>query len=194
MRVLHLYCHPLPESFHAALRTRALAGLAKAGHEVDMLDLYAEGFDPVLGADERRHYHDTTANRRRLEPWIARLEQADGLVVQFPTWCFGPPAILKGFLDRVLIPGVAFDLSDPARVRPLLGRIHRLAGIVTYGQPRLRAMLMSDPPRRIVTRYLPRLVAEDATTTYQALYHMNVASQVTRERFLDRVGTAMGRF
>jgi putative NADPH-quinone reductase len=173
---------------------RASTGLAKAGHEVDMLDLYAEGFDPVLGADERRHYHDTTANRRGLEPWITRLEQADGLVVQFPTWCFGPSAMLKGFLDRVLIPGVAFDLSDPAHVRPLLGRICRLAGIVTYGQPRLRAMLMSDPPRRIVTRYLPRLVAKDATTSYHALYHMNVASQATRERFLDRVGTAMARF
>ncbi len=194
MRVLYLYCHPLPESFHAGIRARALAGLATAGHAVDILDLYAEGFDPVLGAEERRRYHDTTANRRGLERWIARLEQADGLVVQFPTWCFGPPAMLKGFLDRVLIPGVAFDLSDPAHVRPLLGHIRRLAGVVTYGQPRLRAMLMSDPPRRIVTRYLPRLIARDGRSTYHALYHMNVASQSVRRRFLDRVETEMARF
>jgi len=48
MKVLYLYCHPLPESFHAAIRVEALAGLKRAGHEVDLLDLYAERFDPVL--------------------------------------------------------------------------------------------------------------------------------------------------
>ena len=50
MRVLHLYCHPVPESFHGAIRAAVLEGLGRAGHEVDLLDLYAEGFDPVLGA------------------------------------------------------------------------------------------------------------------------------------------------
>src|ERR1700739_2395080 len=50
MRVLYVYCHPLADSFHAAIRGEALAGLAEAGHTVDLLDLYAEGFDPVLSA------------------------------------------------------------------------------------------------------------------------------------------------
>lgn len=48
MRILYIYCHPLPESFHAAIRARALDELEIAGHEVDLLDLYAEKFDPVL--------------------------------------------------------------------------------------------------------------------------------------------------
>src|SRR5271163_1241511 len=47
VKVLYLYCHPLPESFHAGIRVEALAGLKRAGHQVDLLDLYAEGFDPV---------------------------------------------------------------------------------------------------------------------------------------------------
>ena len=58
-------------------------------------------------------------------------------------WCcsfrpgrFGPPAMLKGFFDRLLMPGVAFDLSNPKRVSPLLGNIKRIAGIITYGRPR----------------------------------------------------------
>jgi putative NADPH-quinone reductase len=139
MRVLHLYCHPVPESFHGALRAAALAGLARAGHEVDLLDLYAEGFDPVLGAEERRAYHDLARSRHGLEGYIERLQRAEALVVQFPAWCFGPPAMLKGFFDRLFMPGVAFDLGDPARVRPLLGNIRRVAGIVTYGRPRLAA-------------------------------------------------------
>lgn len=58
MRALYIYRHPLPESFHAAIRVRALDALAAAGHWVDLLDLYAEKFDPVLSEEARRHYHD----------------------------------------------------------------------------------------------------------------------------------------
>jgi putative NADPH-quinone reductase len=148
MRVIYVYCHPLPESFHAAIRAEALAGLKSAGHEVDLLDLYAEKFDPVLSEDGRRHYHDTSRNQRGLEPYVARLQLAEAAVVQFPTWCFGPPAMLKGFFDRLLMPGVAFDISEPRRVRPLLSNIRKIAGVVTYGRPRYMALYMADPPRK----------------------------------------------
>jgi NAD(P)H dehydrogenase (quinone) len=89
MRVLYLYCHPLPESFHAAIRMHALDGLKAAGHEVDVLDLYAEKFDPVLSEDARRHYHDVSRNQAGLEGYVRRLTSAEALIVQFPVWCFG---------------------------------------------------------------------------------------------------------
>lgn len=188
MRVLHLYAHPLDrDSFHGAIRRRAREALAAAGHDVDLVDLYADGFDPVLGAEERRRYHDVAANTRGVEDYVARLRRAEALVVQFPTWSFGPPAILKGFFDRVFVPGVAFDLADPARVRPLLGHLRRLVGIVTYGRPRLHAFRVGDPPRKLVTRYLRWFVAADAPVHYEALYHLNVASDARRAAFLDRV-------
>ena len=190
MRVLYLYCHPLPESFHAAIRTEALAGLAAAGHEVDLLDLYAEGFDPVLTADARRHYHDTARNQAGLETYVARLQAAEALVVQFPTWCFGAPALLKGFFDRLLMPGVAFDISDPENVRPALTNICRIAGIVTYGRPRHMVWYMADPPRKLVTRYI-RWLTGGAKAQYHALYHMNVADDARRRRFMAEVRAAM---
>ncbi len=190
MRVLYLYCHPLPESFHAAIRAEALAGLAAAGHEVDLLDLYAEGFDPVLTADARRHYHDTARNQAGLEAYVARLQAAEALVVQFPTWCFGAPAMLKGFFDRLLMPGVAFDLSDPENVRPALTNIRRIAGIVTYGRPRHMVWYMADPPRKLVTRYI-RWLTGGAKAQYHALYHMNVADDARRRRFMAEVRAAM---
>src|SRR5271167_1891138 len=84
VKVLYLYCHPLPESFHAGIRVEALAGLNQAGHEIDLLDLYVEKFDPVLSEEGRRHYHETSRNREGLEPWIARLHHAEALVIQFP--------------------------------------------------------------------------------------------------------------
>ena len=79
---------------------------------------------------------------------------AEALILQFPTWCFGLPAMLKGFFDRMIMPGVAFDLSDPAHAKPMLRNIKRIVGIVTYGRPRYMALWMSDPPRKIVKRYV----------------------------------------
>ena len=194
MRVLYIYCHPLPESFHAAIRVEALAGLAAAGHEVDVLDLYEENFDPVLTAERRRLYHDTSRNQEGLEDIIDRLRRAEALVFQFPVWTFGPPAMLKGFFDRVMMPGVAFDMTDPANVKPMLRHIRKVAAITTYGRPRWVAFYVGDPPRKIMTRYLPRLFAKRAPVSYHALYHMNIADEPTRKGFMARVKAAMAAF
>ena len=193
MRVLYLYSHPLKESFHHAVLGESLRGLREAGHEVDVCDLYAEGFDPVLSAEGRRDYHDTSINQRGLESHVARLKSAEMLVLQFPTWTFGAPAMLKGYLDRMMMPGVAFDISDPANVKSSLHNIRRVVGIATYGRPRLVALYVGDPPRKIVTRYLPRLVHPKARVAYHALYHMNVATLEQREAFMARVRMAMSR-
>jgi NAD(P)H dehydrogenase (quinone) len=191
MRILYIYCHPLPESFHAAIRKKVLDALIEAGHKVDLLDLYAEKFDPVLSEEGRRHYHDISRNQTGLENYIARLTSAEALILQFPTWCFGLPAMLKGFFDRMIMPGVAFDLSDPAHVKPTLRNIKRIIGIVTYGRPRYMALWMSDPPRKIVRRYVRWFTGGKARTDYYALYHLNVATDLQRAAFMDKVERAM---
>jgi len=193
MRVLYIYCHPLPESFHAAIRAKAVAALADAGHEVDLLDLYAEKFDPVLSVEGRRNYHDTSRNRAGLESYVARLTSAEALVVQFPTWSFGLPAMLKGFFDRLIMPGVAFDISDPAHVKPLLRNIRRVVGIVTYGRPRLMALWMSDPPRKTIKRYVTWFTGGNARADYYALYHLNVATHAQRTAFIEKVARGLRR-
>jgi NAD(P)H dehydrogenase (quinone) len=194
MRILYLYCHPLPESFHAAIRERALAGLAAAQHEVDLLDLYAEKFDPVMSEVARRDYHDTSRNQVGLESYVTRLRAADALVVQFPVWSFGMPAMLKGYFDRMMMPGVAFDLSDPAHARPLLGNLRRITGITTYGRPWTQALLVGDPPRKTVKRYLRWFAGHQVRVDYHALYHMNIASEPKRAAFMEKVHAAMAQF
>jgi putative NADPH-quinone reductase len=193
MRVLYLYAHPLEESFHHAVREEARAGLREAGHEVDLCDLYAEGFDPVLSAAERRGYHDLPANRAPVEAYVRRVEQAEALVLSYPTWCFGLPAILKGFFDRVFIPGVSFTLVDGV-ARPNLTHIRKIAGISTYGRPRWNAVLVADPPRMTVTRYLKALTGWKASVEYHALYDMNRATEAQRARFLAKVRRRMAQF
>ncbi|WP_376090922.1 NAD(P)H-dependent oxidoreductase [Roseomonas sp. CCTCC AB2023176] len=193
MRVLYLYAHPLEDSFHAAIRDAALAGLREAGHDVDLCDLYAEGFDPVLRAEHRRIYHDEAAIREPVACYVHRLMRAEAIVLSYPTWCFGLPAILKGFFDRVFIPGVSFTLSEGV-ARPALTHIRRIAGISTYGRPRWTAILMGDPPRKSVTRYLRMLTGGRARASYTALYDMNRADAARRTAFLAEVGRRMRAF
>ncbi|MBV9234507.1 MAG: NAD(P)H-dependent oxidoreductase, partial [Xanthobacteraceae bacterium] len=116
------------------------------------------------------------------------------LVVQFPVWSFGMPAMLKGYFDRMMMPGVAFDLSDPARAKPLLGNLRRIAGITTYGRPWTRALLVGDPPRKMVKRYLPWFADGKVRVDYYALYHMNIASEAQRAAFMEKVHAAMAQF
>lgn len=193
MRVLYVYCHPLEESFHAAIRREALAGLTEAGHKIDLADLYVDRFDPVMWQDERRDYHDLSKNQTRVADYVARLRAAEALVVQFPVWSFGPPAMLKGWFDRLFMPGVAFDLTDPADVRPMLTNLRRIAGITTYGRPWWNAFLVGNPPKKIMTRYVPRF-SESARVDYFPLYHMNVASEETRKAFIAKIRAEMARF
>ncbi|MEO0359835.1 MAG: NAD(P)H-dependent oxidoreductase, partial [Pseudomonadota bacterium] len=150
-RALVLYAHPCEESFSAALHGRTVRALTEAGWEVDDCDLNAEGFSPVLTAEERRGYHAVGANEGPVADYVARLRAADALVMVFPVWNFGYPAILKGFLDRVFLPGVSFQLED-GFVRPSLTHIRRLAAVTTYGGTRMRAIMAGDPPRKSVTR------------------------------------------
>ena len=159
---------------------------------MDLLDLYAEGFDPVLGREERALYHDTKRNRDPVRDHVERLEAATALYLCFPVWNYGFPAILKGWFDRVFLPGVSFDIVDGA-VRPALGNIDRLCVATTYGGDRLRTILAGDPPRRVVGRQLRWLVARGAAYDYLALYDMNRADASARAAFLDRVGERAGR-
>jgi putative NADPH-quinone reductase len=192
MRVMVIFAHPLDDSLNAELHRTVVGALRDSGHDVDDCDLYAEGFNPVMGADERRHYHDETRNQAPVAGYVARLQAAEALVLCHPTWCFGLPAILKGFFDRVLMPGVSFRLEN-GKVLPALTHIKHLAAVVTYGRPRYMALWMGDPPRRILKNYLWWLTGKRATRTYLGLYHVNVVTRPQCERFIGRVDAAMRR-
>lgn len=191
-RVLVLFAHPCPESFSAALHACVVETLAFRGWDVDDCDLNAEDFDPIMRRAERRVYHETPANASLVRDYVTRVRSADALVMVFPVWNFGYPAIMKGFLDRVFLPGVSFRLVD-GRVKPHLTRIRKLAAVTTYGGPRFRAMMMGDPPRKCVTRALWGVCRPDKTR-YLALYDMNRATDVKRKAFLNRVVREMETF
>ncbi len=188
-RALVLSAHPCPESFSQALHAKVVETLEGRGWEVDDCDLYAEGFQPVLTEAERRAYHDEPENIEPVRDYVERVQAADALVMVFPVWNFGYPAMLKGFLDRVFLPGVSFKLVD-GKVKPNLTHIRKLAAVTTYGGTRLRAMLVGDPPRKCVTRAVWH-VCRPSRMRYLALYDMNRATDSARRSFLNKVSFEM---
>lgn len=192
MKALVLFAHPCPESFSAALHTQVVEVLTGRGWEVDDCDLNAEGFNPVLSEAERRGYHDEATNMAPVSAYVERLRAADALVMVFPVWNFGYPAILKGFLDRVFLPGVSFKLED-GKVKPNLTHIRKLAAVTTYGGTRVRALMAGDPPRHCVKRAVWHVCRPDKMR-YLALYDMNRASDATRAGFLAKVKREMEVF
>jgi NAD(P)H dehydrogenase (quinone) len=191
-RALVLFAHPCAESFSAALHEKVVSTLSGRGWEVDDCDLNAEGFSPVLTEEERRGYHEVGPNLAPVQAYVDRLRAAQALVLVFPVWNFGYPAILKGFFDRVFLPGVSFRLEN-GKVRPNLTHIRKLAAVTTYGGTRLRALLAGDPPRHVVKRAVWHVTRPDKLR-YLALYDMNRASQAQRAGFLAHVGQEMERF
>lgn len=191
-RVLVLFAHPCEESFSAALHKAVVETLAAKGWEVDDCDLNAEGFSPVLTAEERRGYHDVATNTAPVAAYVERVRAAEALVLVFPVWNFGFPAILKGFFDRVFLPGVSFRLED-GLVKPNLTHIRRLAAVTTYGGTRLRALLAGDPPRHVVKRAIWH-VCRPYKMRYLALYDMNRVTEAQRNAFLARVKREMEQF
>lgn len=193
MRVLVLYAHPVETSFNAALHTLIVERLKAKGHEVDDCDLYAEDFDPRLTRAERMAYYDVPGNIEPVRGYVERLRKAEGLVLCFPVWNYGYPAILKGFFDRVFLPGVSFRLVE-GKVKPTLGNIRKVIAVTSYGGSRLRAFLVGDPPRKLIGRLLRASVKPTASVAYLAHYSMNLSTPQSRDRFLAKVARRMDTF
>ncbi len=130
MKHLIVYSHPNPESFNHAILETYESALKEAGHEVRVRDLYAESFDPVLTGE------DLAAMAKGKSPDGVKNEQAhvawaDVLTFVYPLWWAGPPAIAKGYMDRVFSSGFAYSFG-PKGLQRLLGE-KQVATIVTIG-------------------------------------------------------------
>jgi NAD(P)H dehydrogenase (quinone) len=105
LRVFILYANPVAASFGATLHKQVVTTLRSRGHEIDDCDLYTESFDPVMREQERMQYHNAELNRAPIAAYADRLLAAEALVLIYPVWNEGFPAILKGFFDASSFPG-----------------------------------------------------------------------------------------
>jgi NAD(P)H dehydrogenase (quinone) len=146
LKISLILAHPNPDSFNHAIARTALQTLEHLGHRVYWHDLYAEGFGPLLPADE--------IDREAPLPEFLRdhcreLSQADGIIIVHPNWWGQPPAILKGWVDRVLRPGVAYQFLDGDGGEGVpLGLLRAGAALVfnTCNTPRARELAVFGDP------------------------------------------------
>jgi len=108
MKIVEILCNPRPGSYNLALAASAREQLESLGHEVFLHDLYKEGFDPVLEAPELARGFSLEG---LVQVHCMELAAADGLLILHPDWWGQPPAVLKGWIDRVFRQGVAYDLE-----------------------------------------------------------------------------------
>jgi NAD(P)H dehydrogenase (quinone) len=196
VQVLVIYCHPVAESFAAAAHGIVLQTLAARGHEVVDVDLYAENFDPVMSRQERLDYQNTERNIRPVRKYDEQLATAEAIVLVYPAWWYGMPAMLKGYFDRVWLPGVAFDVTPDGRVlTERLQRIRRIVVVTTYGGPWWMVRIaLGDPARKVVSRAIRALCARGCRVEWYIHYNMDRATPRQLSRFLDRVRAGIGRF
>lgn len=192
-RAAVLVAHPNQDAYAHVLAARAVAGLRRAGHEVDVLDLCAEGFRAAMSAEERRAYHgDEPIVDDQVRRYADVVTSVDTLVFVYPTWWAGLPAVLKGWLDRVLVPGVAFRFDErTGKVRPGLDNVRRIVGITTYGSPRWYVALVNDAGRRTLARTLRMSCGWRTRTTWMGLYAIDTTSHDERAAFAARVERKM---
>lgn len=188
MRVFLVYCHPRPDSFTAAVRDVAIEALRVGGHDVDVLDLYAEGFDPVMSADERAGYHIAGQNRQPVADHLDRVKAAEGLVFVYPTWWYAQPAMLKGWLERVLIPHETFTMPEGNQpIRGLMQNIRLLAVVTSLGSPKWWWWLVGRPGQRILLSGIRVLCNPKCRTIWLALHRIDVVGEDARKAHLERV-------
>ncbi|MGC4035204.1 MAG: NAD(P)H-dependent oxidoreductase [Chitinophagaceae bacterium] len=109
MRVAIIFNHPYEGSYCNAILKAVTAGLQTAHHEVDLLHLDNDGFNPVMTGSDLKAFKDRKPVDKQALAYNERLEKADHLVMIFPIWWELMPAMTKGFIDKVIFPGIAYD-------------------------------------------------------------------------------------
>ena len=183
--------HPLRDSLCRRLTAAVLSELEAAGCGYELLDLYEQRFSPVLTPDERKSYYQKTFDTSGVEDEIAQLRRAQAIILVFPTWWFGFPAMLKGWFDRVWAPGIAFQHADDlGPIRPLLHQLRWVFCVTTLGCPSwVDRLALRQPVRRVLKTAIVRTCAPLAAFSMMTLYN---AEKVPRQR-VERFEVAIRR-
>lgn len=189
MHILFVYCHPSEASFCAAIRDSAVAAARDAGHEVTLVDLYGEHFDPVMHATEWRGYEDAGQLPPDLVRHLGAMVRADAIIFIYPTWWDAPPALLKGWIDRLWRPSYAFHNDDTATsLLPGMSNVRLMGVISTFGGPGNQPGFgMLTRTQRIFLDTLKPCINRRAKRFGLAMFEVGSASDTDRQDFLHRV-------
>ena len=192
MNVLVISAHPKNESLIRTLRDAAIEEMSAKGHDVKVFDLYDDQFNPVLSAFERQNHAaplDPKLDKiSDLVPYIDALKWCNALVLVYPTWWSGQPAILKGWFDRVLVNEVAWTMPEGKnRIRPHLTNIKRFVVITTHGSSKLINGLEGESGKRTVFRSIRLMFHWRTRSTWIAFYGLDNKGDADRAAMVTRL-------
>jgi NAD(P)H dehydrogenase (quinone) len=193
MKCLIVIAHPLSNSLCKQLGAEVENTLKQMGHEVILEDLYAEQFSPALTEQERASYYAEDYDVSHISEQVKRLKQAEAIVLLFPTWWFGFPAILKGWFDRVWGPGIAYDhASDFGPIKARLGKLKNVLVITTLGSPWwVDRLVMWQPVKRIMKLALLGACASNSKLQFLSLYNSEKLDEKRINAFKNRIDKAL---
>lgn len=189
MKCLVVVTHPLKDSLCHYLANKTIDHLASKGYEITLKDLYLEAFDPALSQSERQSYYQEFFDSSRLEADIAQLKETESLVLVFPTWWFGFPAMLKGWFDRVWAPTHAYNhASDLGAITPCLDNLKEVKVVTTLGSPWwVDFFILWKPIYRTLRIALLGACTKRCRFQMLSLYQCENASQSRIDRFVDKI-------
>ncbi len=193
MRVL-IVVDPIRDDFVRQIADAARDGLDASGHEVDLVDLVAERFAPVMSADDRRAYFtDDPLVCPQVATSAALVRRADGLVFVYPTTLSTVTPGIKGWIERTLVPGVAFTMGERSGAKRGLSNIRRLVGIATYDDSRWDVLRHGDNGQRLIRRNVRLCGGVHTRSRWTGMYDVGRASDDERRAFRTHVEKVVGK-
>lgn len=178
------------DTWEQSLEQSILAGLS-IGHEVELVNLLDLGWVTEMSPAERRAYHtENPAIDPMVIDQISKVKAADTLVLGFPTRNWLPIPIMKGWFDRVMIPGVAFTFDENRKLQPNLD-LETIGGVTTYDMSRVEVRRIIDGGRRIILRSLRANIPKRPRRVWLSLYNAQQSKPEQRSAFLSRVETQL---
>lgn len=137
MKVVIVFNHPYDGSYCNAILQSITSGLAKGNHQVDLIHLDKDNFNPVMTANDLKAFRDKKPIDPQVIDYNIRIKEADHLISIFPIWWELMPAMTKGFIDKVIFPGVAYDYTNLSntRMKPLWNKLKGVTIITTMNTP-----------------------------------------------------------
>jgi len=193
MKCLIVTTHPLNDSLCKQLAMHVENKLTQIGHEVTIEDLYAEKFEPALTAPERKSYYGESYDSSNITEQVSRLQDTEALLLLFPTWWFGFPAMLKGWFDRVWGPGIAYDhASDFGPIKPRLDNLRKVLVITTLGSPWwIDRIVMWQPVKRIMKLALLGTCTKKSKLQFLSLYNSEKLNEQKITAFKNKIEQAL---
>lgn len=193
MKCLVVITHPLQSSLCGHLAERVVTQLVAQGHDVTVENLYESSFDPVLSSHERSVYYVDPYDSSGVAEQVCRLQEAEAIVLVYPTWWFGFPAMLKGWFDRVWGPGIAYEhANDLGSIRPRLENLRYMLAVTTLGSPWwVDRLVMWQPVKRVLKLGLLGACSRGVRLSYLSLYQSEKVEKTRVERFSLAIDRAL---